>query len=825
MIYRFGDCLLDTQRYQLQRAGQPVRLRSKGFLILHYLLDQRDRTVRKQEISEQVWPQQFISEATLESTVRAVRQAIGDSGRGQQLIQTIYGYGYRFIAAVEELANLPPEGEDKVPGVRPDAIAASPQAPSDMIPPQSAQEPAIEPDDRNQWGGSTQEGTPLLGDPSQAGEWKLVTILCAAPVTSSGRGDQQDTDTRYRQLARLYAVAQRVVERYGGTIQPVLGNHVLALFGTPVAQEDHAQRAVLAAFELQRRARETDPERGIQPAEELALRVGMYTGQVAVGPIAEDPAGAISLIGTAVSGALALQAQAAPGMILCSAATAHLVQGIVRIAAVAPVPIPGEPAPVAAYTVLRAYQRRAPLNQRDRRAWSPFVGRRRELMTLRSLLTQVEESRGQVVGMIGESGVGKSRLCYEFIRGSLSHRWVILETQGTAYGQPTPYLPVIDLIKGYFRINERDDPPTVREKVTARLRDFDDTLISTAPALLALLDVLVEDPTWQALEGPQRRQRTLDAIKRLLLWESQIQPLLLVIKNLHWIDAETQAMLDTLMESLPAARFFLLATYRPEYQHGWGNKTYYTQLRLDPLPRESALELVNGLLGDDATLAALKQLLIERTEGNPFFLEENVRTLVEIQALIGEPGAYRLAQALPSIQMLVTVQAVLAARIDRLPPEEKRLLQTAAVIGTEVPFSLLQTVAELPEERLLAGLAHLQGAEFLYETSLFPELAYTCKHALTQEVAYGSLLQDHRLAIHARIVGTIETLYAERLAEQVERLAHHAFRGEMWDKALMYLRQAGDKAYDRGAFREAMIGYEKPSTRSGTSPSAPTPGC
>jgi tetratricopeptide (TPR) repeat protein len=292
----------------------------------------------------------------------------------------------------------------------------------------------------------------------------------------------------------------------------------------------------------------------------------------------------------------------------------------------------------------------------------------------------------------------------------------------------------------------------------------------------------------------------------VLLRESQVQPLLLVFEDLHWIDTETQALLDSLVESLPTARLLLLVNYRPEYQHGWGSKTYYTQLRLDPLLPVSADAFLHALLGDDPSLAPLKQLLIERTGGNPFFLEESVRTLVETRVLVGEPGTYRLVQALPTIQVPATVHAVLAARIDRLPPEEKHLLQTAAVIGTEVPLTLLQAIAELPEEALHRGLTHLQAAEFLYETRLFPDLAYTFKHALTHEVAYGGLLQERRRMLHARIVEVLERLSPDRLAEQAEHLAHHALRGEVWDKALAYCRQAGEKAMVRSARSEA-VGY------------------
>jgi predicted ATPase len=375
--------------------------------------------------------------------------------------------------------------------------------------------------------------------------------------------------------------------------------------------------------------------------------------------------------------------------------------------------------------------------------------------------------------------------------------------------QGEPYFPVLDLLRRYCHIEDSDEPRTIRAKVTGQVLTLDETLQDTIPALLALLDALPADSPFLTLDPPQRRQRTLAALKRVLLRESQVQPLLLVFEDLHWIDTETQALLDSMSDSLPTAHLLLLVNYRPEYQHGWGRKTYYTQLRLDPLPAASADELLQALLGDDASLAPLKRLLIERTAGNPFFLEESVRTLVETGVLVGEPGTSRLAQALPTIQVPATVQAVLAARIDRLPAEEKRLLQTAAVIGTEVPLALLQAVAELPEAVLHGALAHLQAAEFLYETRLFPEHEYTFKHALTHEVAYSSLLQERRRTLHARIVEALEALAGDRVAEQVERLAHHALRGEAWDKAVPYCQQAGARAYDRAAFREAVASFEQ----------------
>jgi predicted ATPase len=319
--------------------------------------------------------------------------------------------------------------------------------------------------------------------------------------------------------------------------------------------------------------------------------------------------------------------------------------------------------------------------------------------------------------------------------------------------------------------------------------------------------VPVEDPAWQNLDPPQRRQRTLDAVKRLLLRESQGQPLLVVFEDLHWVDGETPALLDSLVESLGSARFLLLVNYRPEYEHRWGSKTAYSQLGLDSLPAESAAELLAALLGPDPRLAPLTQMLVRR--GNPFFLEETVRILVETGALAGERGAYRLTRPVEALQVPATVQTILAARIDRLPAEEKRLLQAASVIGKHVPYALLAAIVAQPEETLRRGLAHLQEAEFLYETQLFPDLELTFKHALTHDVAYAGLLAERRRELRAAVAAALERLHGGRLVEHVERLAHHARQGEVWDKAVRYLRQAGAKMFMRSANREAATCFEQ----------------
>jgi tetratricopeptide (TPR) repeat protein len=331
----------------------------------------------------------------------------------------------------------------------------------------------------------------------------------------------------------------------------------------------------------------------------------------------------------------------------------------------------------------------------------------------------------------------------------------------------------------------------------------------TLPALRALLDGHGDDPQWNVLDPTQRRQQMLDAVQRVFLGVAQVQPVLVIVEDLHWIDTETQAVLQTLVESLPTARLLLLVNYRPEYQHTWGSKTYYRQLRLDPLRRENLNELLLALLGADATVEPLKPVLISRTGGNPLFLEESVRTLIETNVLIGARGAHRLARMVDTIDMPRTVQAIIASRIDRLAPSDKQLLQTASVIGKDVPLALLLAITKLPEADVLAGLVRLQATEFLYQTSSSLEPGYTFKHALTQEVAYGSLLHDHRRTLHAQIVDAIESLHGNRLGLEIERLALHAYRGHLREKAVDYLRQAGRKAAARCALRDAQAWFEQ----------------
>jgi class 3 adenylate cyclase/tetratricopeptide (TPR) repeat protein len=641
------------------------------------------------------------------------------------------------------------------------------------------------------------------------GERKQVTVLFADIKDSTELIKDLDPEAAQQLIDPAIHIMMDAVHRFEGTVNQVLGDGIMALFGAPIAHEDHALRAGYAALAMQTAMQPYTEDVRRQHGAALRTRVGLNAGEVVVRAIGNDLHMDYSAVGQTVHLAARMEQLAPPGSILLTAATLRLVEGLVRVTALGPLPVKGLPEPVEGFELLGASDLRRRLQVAAARGLTRFVGRQTELAALYQAVERAGTGHGQVVAAVGEAGVGKSRLVYEVVHSHRLQGWLVLESASVSYGKATPYFPVLDLLKRYTHVEDRDDTRTIRAKVTGQVLTLDEALQETVPALLWLLDALPEEHPFLSLDPPLRRRRTLDALKRVLVRESQVQPLLLVFEDLHWIDTETQALLDSLVESLPTVRLLLLVNYRPEYQHGWGSKTYYTQLRLDPLPPANAEEFLQTLLGDDPSLVPLKQLLITRTQGNPFFLEESVQALVEAGVLVGERGAYCLATPLDSLQVPVTVQAVLAARIDRLPPEEKRLLQTAAVIGTEVPLPLLQAIADLPEEALHRGLAHLQAAEFLYEARLFPDLAYTFKHALTHEVAYGTILQERRRTLHAGIVEASEMLYRDRLTDQVERLAHHALRGELWDKAVAYCGQAGDKALARSASREAVACFEQ----------------
>ena len=530
------------------------------------------------------------------------------------------------------------------------------------------------------------------------GERKQVTVLFADLKGSMELLADRDPEEARKLLDPVLERMMEAVHRYEGTVNQVMGDGIMALFGAPLAHEDHAVRACYAALWMQDVVRRYSDELRRAQGVEVQIRVGLNSGDVVVRSIGSDLRMDYTAVGQTTHLAARMEQLAAPGSIRLTAQTLSLAEGLVQVTPLGPVPIKGLGEPVEVFELTGAGAVRTRLEAAARRGLTRFVGRTAELEQLRDALDRASLGHGQVVAVVGEPGVGKSRLVWELTHRDPPVEWLVLEAGASSYGRATSYLPLSTLLRSYFKLGEHDTYEDISARISARLSALGESPWPAVPALAALLGVPVESAQWDGLDPRQRRQYTLDVAKRLILRESQIQPLLLILEDLHWIDTETQAWLDGLVEGLPAARLLLLVTYRPEYQHAWGNRTYYTQLRADPLPRDGAEDLLQALLGADAELASLRELLVDRTEGNPFFLEESVRTLVETKVLVGERGAYRLAQALGTVQVPATVQAILASRIDRLPHAEKQLLQSAAVIGKDVPFNLLHAIADEPEE-------------------------------------------------------------------------------------------------------------------------------
>jgi len=623
------------------------------------------------------------------------------------------------------------------------------------------------------------------------GERKQVTVLFADLKGSMELLADRDPEEGRRLLDPVLERMMEAVHHYEGTVNQVMGDGIMALFGAPLAHEDHALRACYAALRMQERVRRYGDEMQRTHGIPIQIRIGLNSGEVVVRAIGNDLHMDYTAVGQTTHLAARMEQMAKPGSILLTPATLRLVEGHVRVSSLGPVSVKGLGETVEVFELTGATPTRTRLQVAARRGLTPFVGRDAEMDQLRVALERARAGRGQVVALVGEPGVGKSRLVWELAHSHRTAGWLVLESSSVSYGKATAFLPVVDLLKAYVGVEDKDDPRRVREKLIGKLLALDEGLRPALPTLEGLFDLPVEGAAWTSLGTDERRRRVLDAVKRLVLRESQVQPLLLVFEDLHWVDTDTQVLLDDLIESLPSHRLLLLVNYRPEYRHGWGGKTFYQQIRLDPLAPETAESLLESLLGTDPALAPVRSALIERAQGNPFFLEESVRALFETGVLAGEPGTYRLAKAMQVAQVPATVQAILAARIDRLPPEDKAVLQTASVIGKDVPLALLRGITALSEDDLVATLGRLQSAEFLYETRLLPDAEYTFKHALTHEVAYASLLGERRRALHARVVDEIERLYADRLAEHHDRLVHHAFRGEVWSKALAYLKELG----------------------------------
>jgi class 3 adenylate cyclase/predicted ATPase len=648
--------------------------------------------------------------------------------------------------------------------------------------------------------------TPEQADPSPAldGERKTVTALFADIKGSMELIEDLDPEEARRLVDPALKLMIDAVHRYEGYVAQSTGDGIFALFGAPVAHEDHPQRALHAARRMQenlKRYADRLRERGQPP---LSVRVGVNSGEVVVRSIQTgDTHTEYTPIGHSIGLGARLQTLAAPGSVVIGESLRKFVEGYFQLKPLGASRIRGVSEPVNVYEVTGLGPLRTRLQRSAGRGLTKFVGREREMEALKHAAEQAKSGHGQIVAAMAEPGVGKSRLFFEF-KATSQTGWMVMETFSVSHGKASAYLPVIDLLRNYFKIANEDDERTRREKVNGKVLTLDRALEDSIPYLFSLLGIVGGDDPLAQMDGQIKKRRTLEAIKRIALRESLNQPLMVIFEDLHWIDEQTQEFLNLLADSIGTAKILLLVNYRPEYSHQWGSKTYYTQLRLDPLGREGAEEMLTALVGDGKDLLPLKRLIIERTEGTPFFMEEMVQSLFE-DGVLQRNGAVKLAKSMNAVKVPATVQAILASRIDRLPPAEKELLQTLAVIGREFALSLVRRVVDVgADDDLERMLGDLQMAEFIYEQPASGDIEYIFKHALTQEVAYNALLVERRKLLHERAGEAFESMFTGQLEDHLDELAHQYSRSGNVAKAVEYLGRAGQRAMQRSAYGDAI---------------------
>jgi class 3 adenylate cyclase len=634
------------------------------------------------------------------------------------------------------------------------------------------------------------------------GERKTVTALFADIKGSMELIEDLDSEEARAIVDPALKLMIDAVRRYDGYVVQSTGDGIFALFGAPVAHEDHSQRALYAALRMQEDMRRFAERLRIEKGINLQVRIGANVGEVVVRAIQTgDSQVEYTPVGHSTSLASRLQTLANPGSIAISESLRKLVEGYFTLKPLGPTHIKGVSEPINVYEVTGIGPLRTRLQRAAGRGLTRFVGREREMDALRHAAELAHEGRGQIVAVMAEPGMGKSRLFYEFKAISAS-AWTVLEALSISHGKATAYLPVLDLLRSYFKISAEDDERKRREKVAGKIAILDHSLEDILPYLFSLLGIVEGDDPLAQMDGQIKKRRTLEAIKRTLLRESLNQPLMVIFEDLHWIDEQTQELLNLLADSIGTAKILLLVNYRPEYRHEWNRKTYYTQLRLDPLGKEGAEEMLSVLLGDDRALVPVRRLVIERTEGNPFFMEELVQALFE-EGVLARDGSIKLIKPLSDIKVPTTVKGMLASRIDRLPPALKELLQTLSIIGREFPVSLVRRVVARPEDELQQMLAELQLAEFIYEQPAMGDIEYIFKHAQTQEVAYGSVLIERRRTTHEKIGQVLEALHEGRIEEHLNKLAYHYRRANNTTKAVNYMKRAAAQAADRSAVSEA----------------------
>ncbi len=631
------------------------------------------------------------------------------------------------------------------------------------------------------------------------GERKQVTVLFADVKGSLELAEQAGAEQWHAILERFFTVLSDAVHRFEGTINQYTGDGIMALFGAPIAHEDHAQRACYAALHMKRELRTLQDELRIAQGIDLQVRIGIHSGEVVVGKIGDDLRMDYTAQGHVVGLAQRMESIAAPNTAVLSGDTAKRVEGYFALRSLGSSAVKGVREPVAVFELEGVGAARTRLDVSRARGFTRFVGRGGEIAELEAALARAEAGQGQMLGIVAEAGAGKSRLCQEFADRCRSRGVQVRSATGVAHGKAVPLFPILTFYRQALGLDERDEPALARQKVAGALAQLDPGLLDALPLLCEFLGIPSADGKITGVAGPERERRVLSILKRVTQARSARQTAVLIFEDLHWFDPASDAILAGIAETVDGARTLLVVNFRPEYHAEWMGRSYYRQLTLAPLGAEALAELLASLLGTDASLMGLPELIRAHTGGNPYFVEEVVRSLVESGALEGAPGHFRCVRRPETLEIPASVQGVLAARIDRLAEREKRVLQAASVIGREFAEPQLRRVAELAEGELADALRALVQAELLFETALYPELAYAFKHPLTRDVAYDSQLQARRAQTHRALAHAMIELHGERGDEGAALVAEHLERGGEAREAARWHARAGAWASPRNA--------------------------
>jgi class 3 adenylate cyclase/tetratricopeptide (TPR) repeat protein len=640
------------------------------------------------------------------------------------------------------------------------------------------------------------------------GERKLVTVLFADVANYTAISEKLDPEDIHQIMDGCFKILMEEIHKYEGTINQFTGDGVMALFGAPVAHEDHAQRACYAALSIQKALVNYEEKIKKDFEADFKMRIGLNSGPVIVGSIGDNLRMDYTAVGDTSNLASRIENMAKPGSSLVSKHTHKLARDYFEFTGLGKMEMKGKKEPQEIFKLIKTGDVDTRIAASAAKGLTRFVGRKNSMGALMEAYAKARSGSGQVVGVVGDAGVGKSRLLLEFSNQLSRDECAYFEGQCLHFGGAMAYLPILDIIRSYFEIKEGDQEFVIKENMAEKVLQLDEKLHDILPPFHELLSLEIEDEAYQKLDPMQKREKTFEAIRDLLVYESQNRPVIIVVEDLHWIDKTSEGFLNYLIEWLANTHILLILLYRPEYTHPWGSKSYYNRIGLDQLTPKSSAELIRSILQDGEAVPELRELILDRAAGNPLFMEEFTHTLLENGSIRCRDRKCVLIKNASEIQVPDTIEGIIAARMDRLEDDIKRTMQVASVIGRDFAFRILETITEM-RQGLKSYLLNLQGLEFIYEKRLFPELEYVFKHALTQEVAYNSLLQKRRKEIHEKIGQAIEELYPERMEEFYEMLAYHYSKSENTEKACHYLILSGQKAMRNNSAWEALGFYKK----------------